>query len=200
MDFRKINGIRMKTINAIGQIEKEERRLLQKYTKRVEDEFTEVCETEITKFYSSYTPRSYARYGDLYNTYKIKINKYTGEFIVHFDSTYMQYPHRADNETIFENSFMRGYHGGAIDGNNPNFPHPSPGTPYWKDPFITWDRGFQGWLEPAAQSSPPYTNIVKGFKTKKQEIQKDLEVEFEKTMLDIINPIKEDINKLLKGG
>lgn len=197
MNLKKINGIRNKVINAINKIDEEERKLIQKYTSKIEDEFNLICDSEITKFYSSYsTHPKYDRTGDLYNTYKIKTNKYSGEFVVKFDSMYMKYYHRIDHDYIFENSFIQGYHGGAINGNNPLFPHPNPGTPYWKNPLTN----YRTWLRPAEKSDSPYENIIKELKIKEDEIQKDLEEDFEKTMLNILNPIKAEINKLLQGG
>lgn len=193
-DLRKINGIRKKVINAINQIDIQQRNLTQKYMKKIHDEFDLICQSEIDKFYSSYTPKRYNRYGDLYNTYKILTNKYTGEFSVKFDSIYMKHPHRADSETIFINSFIEGYHGGAFCANNYiGEPHPDGHTPYWKNPL----SGYLSWLSPAIRSESPYENILHKLPIKEKELQAELEDDFEKTMMDIITPIKNEINNLL---
>lgn len=194
IDLRKINGLRKRVLNAIEQIDIQQKRLTEKYTQKVKDEFDLICKSEIDKFYSSYPNPRYNRYGDLFNTYKIIINKHTGEFVVRFSSAYMKYPHRADSETIYVNSFIEGYHGGAYCANNfKGEPHPDGSTPYWKNPFTNYFT----WLSPAKKSKSPYKEIKKSFSIKEEEIQSELEKDFEDTMMNIITPINNEINSLL---
>lgn len=57
---------------------------------------------------------------------------------------------KVDNTYIYENSFVRGWHGGAIDARK-GPPHPDPGTPWWKAPVGEYTY----WLSPAAQGPSP---------------------------------------------
>lgn len=194
IDLKKINGLRKKVLNAIEQVDIQQKKLTEKYTQKIKDEFDLICQKEIDKFYLSYPNPRYDRYGDLYNTYKIIINKYSGEFSVRFSSAYMKYQHRADNETIYVNSFIEGYHGGAYCARNfKGKPHPDGKTPYWKNPLTN----YYTWLSPAKKTESPYKEIIKQFSIKEEEIQSDLENDFENTMMNIITPINNEINSLL---
>lgn len=194
IDLRKINGLRKRILHAIDEIDSQKRKLTEKYTQKIKDEFDLVCKSEIDKFYSSYPNPRYNRYGDLFNTYRIIINKHSGEFSVRFSSAYMEHSHRADNETIFVNSFIEGYHGGAFCANNyVGQPHPDGSTPYWKNPLTN----YYTWLRPAKRSPSPYKEILKQFSKKEKEIQKNLEDEYENTMMNIITPINNEIQSLL---
>ena len=194
MDLKKINGIRKRLINAANQIDDIKKTTITKYMKKLEEEFDLICQSEIDKFYSSYPNPRYNRYGDLFNTYKILVNKYSGEYIIKFNSAYMKYPHRADSETIFVNSFIEGYHGGAFRAKNfIGQPHPDNHTPYWKNPrtdYLTW-------LRPAKKSNSPYKEIIKRLKEKEEELDQELTNDVEESINKLITPIEKEINRYL---
>lgn len=121
----------------------------------------------VNKFYSSYTPHLYRRKKDLKNAYKITTKK-DGTFIFDVDSTYMKKQHRAENEFIFENSFMEGYHGGAKTIDDDKIPewgkHPNPGIPYYRKPVPSQcDEGqipYSKWGKKAKKTDPPYEYLA----------------------------------------
>jgi len=88
-----------------------------------------------------------------------------GNWYVDMGPEFMKYPHRIGNvlgdpekgkEYIYKNSFVEGYHGGAVDGKN----HPNPGEPWWKKHGLFGE--FTRWWKPAKQmeGEPPESHIT----------------------------------------
>lgn len=94
----------------------------------VYEDVNEIFETCIDKYYSSYSPYFYKRTFALEKTYRIERNGCIVKWIV--GPNLMPATHRASNEYIYEYMFEKGYHGGAVSGEN----HPSPGTPWYRTP------------------------------------------------------------------
>lgn len=101
-------------------------RIRQKYNKRVKFGLELIAEHAVTDFYDSYSPHKYKRQEGLLTAYQIIADD--DEWSIDTGSQYMTSEYRVDKDYIYENSFMRGWHGGAIDGPE----HPNPETPWWK--------------------------------------------------------------------
>ena len=128
------------------------------------DDLEEMFEYDINKgFYDStiFKPRKYRRKKSLLKAYDIKKTK--NGVVWDFGSKYMQEGlHRADNEYIFQNSFVKGFHGGAdkiknVEKSKYKQPHPDNKTPYWRKPYPDGKNiPYQFWYdEPAPQESDP---------------------------------------------
>lgn len=147
-----------------------------KYLKEVKEQLEYACRTSVDTFYESYPKLkelSYDRLGDLYNAFEVVVDeKKQG---VHMDSSLMQYEHHQDNEYIYENSFMRGYHGGSI-GTDQNGITQS--EPWYRTP-PAWER----WYYRAAKSKSPYQMI-------KERAELRIDEEWEKLRGNISKNIK----------
>ena len=144
-----------------------------------------ICRTIVDDFYSDYMPKGsdpiyYVRKYDLYNAYKIIIDDDTWE--VDEDWKYM-HEHGKWNEYIYDLSFVRGYHGGAISGDG----HPDPGIPYWRNPFPT----FNNWGRPAAVSQSPYYRMEE----EANRYFEKMDAEFEKTIMKPLEQIVFDVKQ-----
>ena len=106
----------------------------------------------VWKWYRSYSPKYYERKKTLYYGFKIEREGY--KMRLHFGPEEMYHVHfvdKIDPTYIYENSFIGGYHGGAIDGEN----HPNPGIPYWRTP----PPNYPYWSFPAKHDESPYKRI-----------------------------------------
>lgn len=120
-------------------------KLADKYGKLLEEDLYRMAHMKIEKeFYDAYDRRSYHPKWDLHNAVNIEINRDIWHF--EMDPRYMT-SHGIYNEYIYENSLVKGYHGGADRTSNEDYPHPEPGVPYWKVP-----TEFKAWLSPAAKT------------------------------------------------
>lgn len=96
--------------------------------------------TCIDKFYADYDPVFYRREGSLYSTYKLT-NK-NGVISWNFGAQYMpkayKHSHRVSNQYIYDQMFLKGYHGGAHtiaeDKIDEWGEHPKDGTPWYRTP------------------------------------------------------------------
>lgn len=114
------------------------KQITQMKLKELKHAFNQVKRRAVRAWYSSYQPKYYARKLDLY---KIPHFDIEGETVsIEFDENNMTKWHRVSNQYIYENSFVKGYHGGADDfkAKKPkpfyDAPHPDPGVPYWRRP------------------------------------------------------------------
>ena len=137
--------------------------LVEEISNSICDDLDEMFEKNInTHFYDRYKPHRYRRKKSLFDAYKITKTKTGVKW--DFSSEYMQKGlHRVDNEYIFQNSFIKGFHGGADRINNVEKsrykqPHPNEGTPYWRTPFpnshLDVGNPYQFWYsKPAIQEA-----------------------------------------------
>ncbi len=165
-----------------------------KYLEKIKKELNEVGKSVINDWYKEYSPNIYKRLGSLYKAFRVQVKK-DGSYSVSFSSSYMKAfhhitnkKHPIDNEYIFQNSFMEGWHGGADKGKN----HPFPGYPMYREPYPYFTR----WYYIAEQSFSPYERMVDEMKAKLEEIENEYDEEFQK---EILNKIKKKISQL-KGG
>lgn len=115
----------------------------------------------VEDWYMAYNPMSYERTESLLNVYDVQPQ--IGAINVHLSSNELG-GHRVSSDYIYDYMFIQGYHGGAIDGKNPN--HPSPGTPYWRT-----GKNFSKWGEPALKTTPAYMLMQQYIHEKKEPIQ-----------------------------
>lgn len=147
----------------------------EKVNKAVDDAFTELFkemksdleklyDKVVTQFYNDYVPVLYDRNYSLYDILHMSENE--DEVKWGFDSAKMT-PFRSGggHEEMMELVFAGGWHGGAdngdytvvysddsLDGYSIRYtPHPSPGTPYWRQPIPFYTQ----WGRQAAHSTPP---------------------------------------------
>ena len=137
--------------------------LVEEISNGVCDDLDEMFERNINQhFYKRYNPHRYRRKGSLFKTYKIKKTKSGVSW--DFSPEYMpEGLHRADNEYIFQKSFIEGFHGGAdrinkVEESRYKQPHPDGVTPYWRTPFpnahLKIENPYQFWYStPALQES-----------------------------------------------
>ena len=146
------------------------------YPKKYKEELEEVGKSVVAQWYATYDPIFYRRGGSLYHAFKVYLNGL--DYGVDFDYRFI------GNEIIFENSFMQGYHGGAIGGEE----HPHPGIPYWRTPIPS----FTDWGRPAKRSFSPYSRMVSEMNKKIKEIDEEKQREFD----NVINRVEKAILKL----
>lgn len=95
-------------------------------------------ERAVDAFYESYTPHIYKRNESLYTAYKITVDENEWSLDIDENGGYLTGTNY-DSNYVYINSFVEGYHGGAVNGPD----HPEPGIPWWK---------FHGeWLKPATR-------------------------------------------------
>ena len=82
---------------------------------------------------------------------------------------------KQDPSYIYINSFVEGFHGGAIDGEG----HPNPGIPYWRKP----EPDYPYWGMPAIRSSSPYDSIKNKFSDYEIRIRNNITKSFQKKIL-----------------
>lgn len=104
-------------------------------------------------FFYRYPKKSYHRTFDLYNAYDIGIKN--GCYLsIKLGPELMKHYHHQGNDFVYENSFVKGYHGGSfgIDRNGE-----IAATPYWRTPAPF----FSEWYKyPAPKSSSIRNNII----------------------------------------
>ena len=122
----------------------------------------EIFNKAVDDFYGAYSPKIYERQYDLYKVLSLKLNQYgeviNGTYEDFFDPTDM-HPDRRGNyhwenaggfESLFDLTFMSGYHGGA--GNSNDDTHPLPGVPFYRTPHPYYSH----WGDGAIHSTPPF--------------------------------------------
>ena len=166
-------------LRAVEKLEKKLNDMNKKYPLKYKEELERIGDHVITDWYSTYEPIFYNRRGSLYNAFRVNLNG--TDYSVEFD--YNLLGGDKVNELIFENSFIRGYHGGAADGVG----HPNPGVPYWRTPYPL----LTNWGRPALRSFSPYTRIVSEMNKKIREIDGDKQDEFNKA----VNKVYKIINR-----
>ena len=175
LDLKRLRKSVQQTRTAMDNMKKENDKLTEKFIRKAKENLKYIATTAIDKFYEDYEPHFYERTWELYNTYKITVTE--DDWSIDFDSSWMGDTHRAEPEFIFENSFIRGWHGGGTSGDD----HPEPGVPYWRWPDVTIYTEYGGkikafshespWFTPALRSPSPYKEIVR-----KSNLYMDLEI------------------------
>lgn len=183
LDISRLNKAVRNSKKALEDMKDKNEKLTKKFIREATENLNYISSSAIDKFYEDYIPNIYERTYDLYNTYKVTVTE--DDWNIDFDPSFMKEWHRVDDQDptyIFENSFIRGWHGGAISGEG----HPNPGTPYWREPEPTNKMAQRGdsmvflgvlwiftkesrWM-PSLMSPSPYKEIVR-----KSKLYMDLE-------------------------
>ena len=175
-----------RALNAMEKMRKEK-------PKKLIEDIDEMAKSVIAQWYASYSPTYYgnARQRSLYHSYKLEQDGIDVE--ITFDSDYLSdYVHHQNNEIIFNNAFLAGYHGGSKSGtsNIPRWRTPYPTARNVKDGILPYTR----WSErEVARSKSPYEQIVKEAEKLMDEYEdewiNDLEAK-------VLNPIKKSLSGL----
>lgn len=163
--------------------------LNKKYARRLKNGIDQIAKSAIAKWYAAYDPIYYRRTGDLVHAYKITVQPSKKRWELDFGPEYMRFDHHQDNDYIFENSFIGGYHGGDTIGEG----HPNPGTPYWRTPF----PGLYEWGREAYHSISPYEMITKIVDQYVDELQDELQNEYNDK---VVKKIQKAINRFTGGA
>ena len=159
-------------IKAISKAKTKIQLMNEKYPQMYKDELEEVGKHVISEWYSKYSPFVYDRNLGLYDAFEVQLDGL--DYYVNFDSDLLDDVYHQSVDWIYENSFVKGYHGGSSKGKG----HPVPGIPYWRRPtplFIEWGA-------PAKYSFSPYLIMVNRMKNKIKEIDKKKQNEYDKIM------------------
>lgn len=146
-----------------------------KYSVRAAKQLNKIARLEVWKWYKSYTPYEYTRKRTLY--YAFKITGENGIINIHFGPELMYPVHRVDKRDpsyIYENSFVLGFHGGAIDGPD----HPQPGIPYWRTPA----PDYPFWSYKAAHHTSPIDRINKAIDDYEIKLRNQITNEFKQKL------------------
>lgn len=182
-------------INAITGLQNLEIELMEKYGKRAKRDLKMLFDMVIDDFYDDYPVKVYKRKEWLYKIYKITINGWG--WIVDVSSDYLP-SHHQDNEIIYNNVFIEGYHGGSR-GTDKN--GVSVSTPTWRWPVknISGIPRFSRWYShPAPQSDSPDQKIEEEYEKYKEEKYAQALSEFDEKGMKYIEPII-SAEKLLFG-
>lgn len=137
-----------------------------------------ICKDAVDAFYSEGNTNEGGRTGDLYNAYDIGISD--GQYLsLELGPDLMDGKHHQGAEFVYENSFVRGYHGGSA-GTDRN--DETVDTPHFRVPGGKWTY----WGEPAPRSSSIRNRIVGRCKIYNEKTLIPLQMkEFEKLLIQV---------------
>lgn len=183
--------------NVLKKAQKDLIQIKNETPEKYKEELEEIGKEVMADWYADYDPFydgiSYDRTGNLKQAYKVTVEG--SHYSVDFSPEYMDDVYMAKNEDgsysnphwltkyIYENSFIKGYHGGATDGPN----HPRPGTPYYKE-----YPEFSIWTRPAVRSFSPYAMMNKRMKEKIAELDEERQEKVKK----IIDRVDKSVSRL----
>lgn len=173
--------------NEIMEVHKEQNGIK---NNRLKKDLEKECRSAVDTFYKGYTPHSgYQRQRDLYNAYKIVDD---GENVyVEYGDEFMQYAHHQSNKFIFENSFMKPYHGGSWGAEGEGRGGEYAAEPWYRAP----NPYFTHWYSPAVKSNQSIYDIMS--KTL-PGIFKKAEDKYDRAMMKWFNPYKRKIEEIVK--
>lgn len=145
------------------------------YPKKAEYELKKCAYAVIVEWYSKYNPKRYVRQGDLLHTFKIYKNKDGELWSVEFGPEFMEYTHHQENDFIYENSFIQGYHGGSISEDA------GIDIPRWRTPVPY----YKYWYSEAPQSFSPYEKIIDEMQSVSDSLDKEIQAKIEKAIKKI---------------
>jgi hypothetical protein len=156
---------------------------------KYKDKLRDSALSTISRWYAKYDP---IYYHDRQMSLKkaFKITQDGCDLFIDFDSSYMDdegfthHQNKYGNEIVFNNAFIKGYHGGSTSKKDDIT------TPHWRTPFPE----FSEWGERAARSRSPYNEILKNSK----KILKDYEDEWTRDLKQITDSVQRSFNGLLR--
>lgn len=160
-----------------------------KYCEKFKEEAHWITEEIIDSFYDYSTPYEPKRVGSLYSAFKIIGDVKDDEVGVLYDSSYMDgFEHHQDNQIIYNNVFVNGYHGGSYG--KPDKLGVSVGKiPHYRKP----PKSFVYWGRPADQDDSPIEQIDGEI----SELIKKLHEEATKEANELVHPYLAEIEKCL---
>ena len=185
-----------------------------KYCIKLQRAFNKIKKDVVKKWYLDYggmlkiTPGGYHRKLDMFKISKIDIDKETGDIAVRFSEDNMTMWHRVSHEYIYQNSFVKGWHGGADklgDSPKPGYeePHPRPGLPYWRYPTPEdtpeGELPYEHWFDqPAARTTfdggGPRDEIIRQFQIEFDSLMEEMDEkqskQIEEVLVTLANYIK----------
>ena len=171
-----------------------------KWDKKVYRKLKGIALDGVEAFYDDYEPNKYRRLEDLLNAFKIVVNE--DDWYIEMGPEFMKYPHAVGKalgdpekgkEYIYINSFVEGYHGGAIDGED----HPNPGEPWWKIHGL--DGRFTDWYMPAPQGPSPYKYISEESQKYLDEADQQMVDEYEKLIKPYVDNFLDAIQNAINN-
>lgn len=162
-----------RALEGLKSAEKKIIKMNKKYSKIYKESLDEIGKSVIARWYATYDPVYYDRKRSLYHVYKISMNDNRLKIV--FDKEYLdEFIDRQYNEWIYENTFKRGYHGGAIPGGVSSGRQ----KPYWRTPFpeLTY------WGRPAKLSFSPYKVMCDEMNNEFNKIRHEQIQEYNKIM------------------
>lgn len=157
-----------------------------KYKEKAEGDLAVIAGKAIDEFYRP-NPNFYSRLGDLYNTYKVIVND--EKWAIDLDWSYMKYTHHQDNEIVFKNTIVRGFHGGSEGEGKVD-----DGLPWYRTPIPIYDK----WSRPAVQTTPPAETIAKNVEEYLDNIASVMQKDFDKKGDKILEPLIRQIEYMFK--
>lgn len=152
-----------------------------KPAKLIED-IDEEAKSIISSWYAKYDPIYYRRNGGLKKAYKIKQDGIDVEIV--YGPEFMETAYHQDTSIIFNNAFVKGYHGGSA-GTDSN--DETRKAPYWRTPFLYYTE----WSYLAKRSFSPQKKI----EAAAQKLMDD----YEDSWIDELNNIMKPIRKSFRG-
>lgn len=150
--------------------------IYENYPKKAEYELTNCAYSVILDWYAEFSPTSYTRKFDLLNAFKVFKHKDGELWSVEFGPEFMQMGHHQDNEIIYNNSFIEGFHGGSRSDIH------EVDVPLWRTPVPY----YRFWADEAPQSFSPYERVF-------DEMQK-ISISLDK---EIVQKAEKAINKAI---
>lgn len=143
---------------------------LPRYKQRVE----EIYKKSVEEFYGDYEPIIHVRANSLYELLEVNITNRAFKIILH-DERMMPHHSGISPSSLYDIVVEGGWHGGAPSGPN----HPSPGTPFWRTPYIPdiSYTGYWNWGMPAARSTPiidSFQNEYNSYLTEANEMWQEM--------------------------
>lgn len=166
---------REKLIKAVDEAINTVNEIIEYYPKKAEYELKKCAYSVILDWYSSYPQKSYVRTFDLLHTFKIFKNTDGELWHVEFGSEFMEHEHNQDNEIIYNNSFLEGYHGGSrserlgVD------------VPMWRTPILYYKH----WYLEAPQSFSPYERVFEEMSKVSSDLDEEIQEKVEKAIQKI---------------
>ena len=156
----KLEKLRKAVDNAIDVISD----VIKYYPKTAEYELKKCAYNVIADWYADYPQKSYSRKGDLFHAFKINTNTNGELWEVEFGPEFMEADHHQDNDFIYENSFIEGYHGGSISERM------GIDVPRWRTPISYYKH----WYLEAPQSFSPYERAKEEMQKKSDELDNEI--------------------------
>lgn len=146
---REIKNFLKKCVKVLDTIEEME----EEKPEELREELDEMAKSVIAQWYASYDPHKYRRQRSLYQGYRIYRDGVDLEIM--FDSDFIyEYVHNQDNELVYNNTFVQGYHGGSKGTDKNNV---TANVPDWRAPYPSFTQWYHTKKDKLTTKSVPIT-------------------------------------------